>query len=220
MCFNAESILEDLKAKPSFGKMWDSFGEIDPLLHGAINAQSKLDDRVTGSVLGEVGLTGPAKYFERSAADPTQASLHHLLAGAAVIGGEAALGAGGEAGAGGALGSGAAEGGSVNLFADAVPGAGGDVGASAGGGAVGSGGATAGAGSSWLDYGKTAAKALAPTLLSSALQPKAPKTKAPTPMPDPLAEEQAQRKKIIDQMSQRGRASTILTSATNGSLGG
>ena len=217
MCFNIGNVVSDLKSTPSFGKMWDSFGEIDPLLHGAIDDQSKLDDRVTGAVLGGVGLNGPAKYFDKEAQDPTQAAMQHVLAGVAWAGGEAALGAGG-AGAGGGA---AADSGSVNLFADAVPGAGGDVGASAGTGAVGTSGASAGgAGSSWMDYAKTAAKTLGPALVSSALQPKPPKAAPVAAMPDPLAQEQAQRQKIIDQMARRGRASTILTSATNGTLGG
>ena len=154
---------------------------------------------------------------------------------AAVWGGSAAAGAlggaagsaggGAEAGAGEGAGAGAtADSGSVNLFADAVPGAGGDVGATAGGAGN---GATAAAGSgsgasSWLDYAKTAGKVLAPTVLSNLMQPKPPKTKAPTAMPDPLAQQQAQQQKLLQQLARRGRASTILTNPGNagGSLGG
>jgi hypothetical protein len=151
---------------------------------------------------------------------------------AGALGGAAgSAGGGAEAGAGAGAGEGAgagasatADSGSVNLFADAVPGAGGDVGATAGGAANGT-AAAAGSGSgasSWTDYAKTAAKVLAPTVVSSLLQPKPPKTKAPTAMPDPLAQQQAQQQKLIQQLARRGRASTILTSPGNsgGSLGG
>jgi len=136
-------------------------------------------------------------------------------------GGGAAEGAAG-AGEGGAS-AGAADGGSVNLFADAVPGAGGDVGATAGGAGNGTAAAGAGSGSSsWLSYGKTAATAIAPSVVSSLMQPKPPKTKAPTAMPDPLAQQQAQQQKLLTQLARRGRASTILTNPGNagGSLGG
>ncbi len=75
-----------------------------------------------------------------------------------------------------------------------------------------------------LKYGATAAKVIGPSLVNAAvnaaLAPKLPKAAAPVAMPDPLAQEQAQRQKIIAQLARRGRASTILTSATNGSLGG
>lgn len=140
------------------------------------------------------------------------------LGSAAGLGGEGGAAASSAAESGG---SAAADSGSVNLFADAVPGAGGDVGASAGT-AAGSGSASAGAGSSWLDYSKAAAKALAPAVVSSLLQPKPPKTKAPTAMPDPLAQQQATQQKLLQQLARRGRASTILTNPANGggSLGG
>jgi hypothetical protein len=70
--------------------------------------------------------------------------------------------------------------------------------------------------------GKTALEVLGPTVLSSLLAPKPPKTKAPTAMPDPLAQQQAERQKLLDQLARRGRASTILTNPSNGggSLGG
>ena len=140
--------------------------------------------------------------------------------------GSAFGGGGGSAGAAADTASPVVDNGSVNLFADGVPGAGGDVGASVGG----SGGAgttttaTAGGGSSssWLDYAKGAAKAVAPVVINSLLQPKPPKAAAPIAMPDPLAQQQAQQQKIIQQLARRGRASTILTSPGNsgGSLGG
>lgn len=143
--------------------------------------------------------------------------------GSAAGGGAAGGGAAGSAaGDGAAAGSATADSGSVNLFADAVPGAGGDVGASAGGaGGASAGGSSAASGSSWVDYAKTAAKVIAPSVVSSLLQPKPPKTKAPTAMPDPLAQQQAQQQKLLQQLARRGRASTILTSpGSGGSLGG
>lgn len=227
MCFNIGAVAKDLTSTPSFGKMWDSFGEVDPLIHGAIDDQSKFDDRVTGSVLGEVGLSGPAKYFNSSAEDPTKSAEHHAVLGLAWLGGEAALGGGGVGGAeggGDALGQGAVDAGSE---------AGGGSGASTSGfGGVGSdpavsgpgagGGASTSGGSSWMDYAKTTAKALAPVVVSSLLAPKAPKAAAPIAMPDPLAQQQAQQEKLLQQLARRGRASTILTSPASGggSLGG
>jgi hypothetical protein len=59
--------------------------------------------------------------------------------------------------------------------------------------------------------------------LSNLMQPKPPKTKAPTAMPDPLAQQQAQQQKLLQQLARRGRASTVLTNPGNsagGSLGG
>lgn len=147
-------------------------------------------------------------------------------AGGALGGATSGGGSGAAAGAGEGGGSAAAaDSGSVNLFADAVPGAGGDVGATAGGagnGATAAAGSGSGASSSWLNYGKTAATAIAPSVVSSLLAPKPPKTKAPTAMPDPLAQQQAQQQKLLQQLARRGRASTILTNPGNagGSLGG
>lgn len=140
--------------------------------------------------------------------------------GAAGAAGGAAGGAGGGTamgGAAGALGAADSSAASAQLGLTAAD-VGGTSGATAGAGSAA--GAGAGASSSWWDYGKTAAKLVGPSLLNAAMQPKPPKTKAPTAMPDPLAQEQAQRQKLIEQLSRRGRASTILTSATNGSLGG
>ena len=68
-----------------------------------------------------------------------------------------------------------------------------------------------------------AAKVLAPAVVSTLLAPKPPKAAPVAAMPDPLAQQQAQQQKIIDQMARRGRASTILTNpgaASGGSLGG
>lgn len=211
----------------------------------ALGAQDPLGAKIWGGVTGQkftpsVGQLGGetnAQYAQSrkegvdTGTSQTLGQIANVVAsiwGGAAAGG--ALGGAASSGGGGAeAGSAAADSGSVNLFADAVPGAGGDVGASAGtAGAAGSGAAGGGASSggsgasSWLDYGKTAAKVLAPTVVSSLLQPKPPKTKAPTAMPDPLAQQQAQQQKLIQQLARRGRASTILTSPGNagGSLGG
>lgn len=54
---------------------------------------------------------------------------------------------------------------------------------------------------------------------TSMLAPKPPTAGKAIPMPDPLAQEQAKRQAVIEQMARRGRASTILTSPGN-SLGG
>ncbi len=102
-----------------------------------------------------------------------------------------------------------------------------DVGGS-GSAAAGTGSAAAGAGgaggssSSWMDYAKTVGKVLAPTVVSSLLAPKPPKAAAPIAMPDPLAQQQAQQQRVLQQLARRGRASTILTSPgdSSGSLGG
>jgi hypothetical protein len=174
--------------------------------------------------------------YDLSNSHPIESLVAMSLASAAWTGGAAAFGgAGAGAGAGGAAAGGAAGGGTAMGGAAGTLGAtdsaaasaelgltaadvGGTSGATAGAGSAA--GAGAGASSSWWDYGKTAAKALGPSLVNAAMQPKPPKTKAPTAMPDPLAEEQAQRQKLIEQLSRRGRASTVLTSASNGSLGG
>lgn len=154
------------------------------------------------------------------------------LGGALGSGGGAAAGSGEGAAGSSALGigagtettAGAAE---TSLSSDAAIEAG-NAGAAGGAGAGGAGAATnspsgaSGSSSSWLDYAKTAGKVLAPTVVSSLLQPKPPKTKAPTAMPDPLAQQQAQQQKLLQQLARRGRASTILTNPSNagGSLGG
>lgn len=79
-------------------------------------------------------------------------------------------------------------------------------------------GTSAGGGTA-LKYGVKAAEVFGPTLLQSALQPKPPKAPAPLSMPDPLAQEEARRRALIEQMARRGRASTIL-SQPSGKLGG
>lgn len=211
----------------------------------ALGAEDPLGAKIWGGVTGEnftpaVGQLGgetDAQYAQSrkegvdTGTSQTLGQIANVVA--AVWGGSeagSALGGLAGGGAGGAVEGGAAEGGasaaadsgSVNLFADAVPGAGGDVGATAGTAGGSGAGATTGTGSSWLDYGKTAAKVLAPTVVSSLLAPKPPKTKAPTAMPDPLAQQQATQQKMLQQLARRGRASTILTSpgAAGGALGG
>ena len=179
---------------------------------------ASLFDKVTNHPL-ESAAVAAASYYSFGAADAALGA----GAGAAAEGGAAAAEAGTAGAALTAAGdSAAADSGAVNLFADAVPGAGGDVGATVGG--AGNGAATAGAGSSssWLDYAKTTGKVLAPTVVSSLLAPKPPKAQAPTAMPDPLAQQQATQQKLLQQLARRGRASTILTSPGDGggSLGG
>lgn len=160
---------------------------------------------------------------------------HPAEVGAGIGAGWAAaayLGAGSAAAAEG--GAGAAEGTDAVLTADAAADAGAAGAASTlpadvAVGTTGAGGATAaaagGAASTtpgWLSAAGTAAKYVAPAVVSSLLAPKPPKTKAPTAMPDPLAEQQAAQQKVIQQLARRGRSSTILTNpgSSGGSLGG
>jgi hypothetical protein len=76
--------------------------------------------------------------------------------------------------------------------------------------------------------GKTALNAGVSTAVGSLLAPKVPtvlpggKTAA-VPMPDPLAQEAATKKSLVEQLARRGRASTVLTSPggnSGGKLGG
>jgi hypothetical protein len=46
----------------------------------------------------------------------------------------------------------------------------------------------------------------------------APEVKPPTPMPDPLEQQKARERSIIEQMTRRGRSASILTDG--GTLGG
>jgi hypothetical protein len=69
------------------------------------------------------------------------------------------------------------------------------------------------------------AKAVLPTVAGAAATSvlnRKPGVPAPTTMPDPLAQEQARRQAIMDQLARRGRASTILTDTapSGGKLGG
>ena len=91
-------------------------------------------------------------------------------------------------------------------------------------GAAGAAGAGAGAGLG-ASLAATAVKAgtiaLATGLVTKALAPGAPDIKAPAPMPDPLGQEAARKKSVIEQMARRGRSASILTEpGGNGTLGG
>jgi hypothetical protein len=57
-------------------------------------------------------------------------------------------------------------------------------------------------------------------LVGELLKPDAPAAQAQTRMPDPLEQEQARKRNLLEQMSRRGRASTIMTGPTGGTLGG
>ena len=90
--------------------------------------------------------------------------------------------------------------------------------------------AAAGAGgASFLDkLGDAAVNAGAASAVSSLLSPKRNSSNAPSAeklppligMPDPLAQEEARKRSLIEQMSRRGRASTIMTQPSDGRLGG
>jgi hypothetical protein len=168
-------------------------------------------------------------------------------AAGAAIGGEIAAGAGEAAVGAGAVGAGAgavAEGvGGAALVGDATAiGYGGLDAASAatlGGGASVAGGAALGtgtagalgaAGSSIIQtLGKGALNAGVSTAVGSLLAPKpatpptvlpgGKTTTAPVPMPDPVAQQNATRKSLVEQVARRGRASTVLTSPGGGSGG-
>lgn len=152
------------------------------------------------------------------------AAAGYLGAGAAATGAGDGTAMGGAAGTLGATDSATVETGAAG--ADAGAGASGaDASTASGFGGVGTDPAVTGPGAAaptipnWVG---TAAKVVAPAVISSLLAPKPPKTKAPTAMPDPLAEQQATQQKLIAQMARRGRSSTILTNPSNagGSLGG
>lgn len=51
-------------------------------------------------------------------------------------------------------------------------------------------------------------------------KPSMPQAPAVKEMPDPLAQQEAMKRKIIEQTARTGRASTILTSPSGGKLGG
>lgn len=66
----------------------------------------------------------------------------------------------------------------------------------------------AGVGSTILSAAATGAAGAA---VGSILAPKIPGAKAPSPMPDPQAQDAARRRAIAEQIGRRGRQSTILT---------
>lgn len=63
------------------------------------------------------------------------------------------------------------------------------------------------------DIGRSVAVGAGTNLLTQAMspKPKQPEATKPTPMPDPAAQEQAARRKRIEQLARRGRAASILT---------
>jgi hypothetical protein len=80
---------------------------------------------------------------------------------------------------------------------------------------------TAGAGAGIAGAAATAAGTAAGTaLVGELLKPDVPAAQAQTRMPDPLEQEQARKRSLLEQMSRRGRASTIMTGPTGGTLGG
>ena len=90
------------------------------------------------------------------------------------------------------------------------------------------GGAAATAGAAGLGAGlggtilNSAAAGATSAALGGLLAPKQPSLPGVTPMPDPLAQEEARKKSILDQLARRGRDATILTDTSNsgGKLGG
>jgi len=63
--------------------------------------------------------------------------------------------------------------------------------------------------------------AIAGNIISESMRdkPKLPKAPEPVSMPDPEAQQDAMRKKILEQVGRGGRASTIMTSQVGGKLG-
>lgn len=226
----------------------DAFHSVDTLAN-SINPFKGITDWGTDNTLGKIpGVGKPlAQLADWGDSHPAEvgaaigsgwAAATYLGTGAAAAAGDGGLGAGdiGAAGDVGTAGSGFADVGTAGSgFSDpwtvggaAGAGAGGETAAGAGAGGSGS---SAGAGASgtapaatspWVSGAETAAKYAAPAVISSLLQPKPPKTKALEAMPDPLAQQQAQQQKLLQQLARRGRSSTILTSpgSAGGSLGG
>jgi hypothetical protein len=84
-----------------------------------------------------------------------------------------------------------------------------------------SGSAAAAAGTSSLAAtAATAGAVVAGGKLLSDLKPDAPELKPVTPMPDPLEQQKAKERSIIEQMSRRGRSASILTDTGSATLGG
>ena len=68
---------------------------------------------------------------------------------------------------------------------------------------------------------KAAAQGAGSSLVGGLLRPSAPTVKPTPAMPDPLAQEEARRRKIAEQTQRSGRASTIMTAPSGGDkLGG
>lgn len=194
-----------------FGAIGDAIQGLDKVISPLVT--DPLTNEVNNS-LGKAISPGLANFGNRMVDHPIETAVlapAAYMAGTAVVGGgeeAAGLGGTGEAGA--------------TLPADASAAA---PSTASGFGGVGTDAAVAGPGAAtpgWVSSAETAGKVIAPAVISSLLAPKPPKTKAPTAMPDPLAEQQATQQQLIAQMARRGRASTILTNPSNagGSLGG
>lgn len=239
MCFGAIGSNE----KSHFGNLLEQIGDHPEALLAPDPFSSAVFRNATGDkgfepLVGQLGGETGTQFKQSQAqgvnTGPSQTlgAIANVIAGA--IAGGAVAGGGGGAAADGvdAAETGAAADGSyagevgltsedVGTGAAAGNGTGGAVGDTAtasGSGAAG----TSSSGTNWGDLAKTGAKVLAPTVLSSLLAPKPPKTQAVSAMPDPLAQQQAQQQKLIAQMARRGRSSTILTNPSNGggALGG
>jgi hypothetical protein len=169
---------------------------------------------------------------------------YFAAAGAAEVAGagvaEAAVGAGAAEAIGGAAIVDATAAGYGGLTAAGAASLGGGA-SVAGGAAVGAAGASIGsvlAGAAGSEVGKAAISAAVGNGVAGMLAPKQPQapqlaaaapaqrpelTKVPTAMPvmpDPLAQQQARERSIVDVISRRGRSSTILTDSGSGKLGG
>lgn len=86
-----------------------------------------------------------------------------------------------------------------------------------GGGAIVAGG---GGGSVLGAVAQAAGGAAASAGVNAALAPKPPKIPGALPQPDALDQENARKRALAEAIARRGRASTILTAPSNGTLGG
>lgn len=183
----------------------------------------------TGAAAAEAALYSGEAYAGVTAAGGAAAAAGSGLAAlgsGAAIGSGIAAGMGAEAGAAG--GAGALSG--AGLAADTVAGgvAASDVLAGEGsavtyltngpGVAAGAAPVAAGGGSGLLGQAETAAITSGISKLFNPT-PERPSVPPVTPMPDPMALEEAKKKSIIDQLARRGRASTILSQPSGGKLG-
>lgn len=198
------------------GAIGDAVQSLDKAISGPLlDPMKKAGQWVSGNTVGKMGGVGAEldNVFDKVGNHPLETA---ATAAAAYYSGGLTLGAEGLFGAADASAAGTAGAGAAT-----------DVGAGSAG-AAGAGSTTVGAATESSAAGSAISgfeglgKALAPVVLSSLLAPKPPKTKAPTAMPDPLAQQQAQQQKLLAQLARRGRSSTILTSPGNGggSLGG
>lgn len=202
------------------GAIGDAFQAVDKGLN-AINPFKGITDWTTDNTLAKIPGIGKPLGQLADWGDSHPAEVGAMIGGGFAASGALAAGASGGTAMGSAAGTlGAADSSaassSLGLTAADV---GGTSGAVAGSGAA----AAAGTGGSALaSYAGATAKVLAPAVVTSLLAPKPPKAAPVAAMPDPLAQQQAQQQKIIEQMARRGRSSTILTNpgSAGGSLGG